>query len=137
GRRAVERSGSPRPSRVAGLRGWSRGLRRLQPRLTRGDRDSRCLPRCAEDREQVAVESDVPGRLPGQDQEEAEQEEDRVRARATSEHEVEVHERAADCGDADERTEDETDADGSLAERDELAEEALHVADDQELGAAR
>src|SRR5207248_4455491 len=121
------RSESPRPSRVAGRSYGSRGLRRLQPRLTRGDRDTRCPPRCAEDREEVAVESDVPGGLPSEDQEEAEEEQDRVRARAAGEHEVEVHERAADRGDADERTEDQADANGGLAEGDQLAEEDLPV----------
>src|SRR5919201_5015456 len=97
--------------------------RRRDRRLAHADVDLRGLPRRTEDREEVAVESDVARGLPGEDQEDAEAEQDRVRAGAAREHEVQVHERAADRGDADERTEDEAEADRRLAEGDQLAEE--------------
>src|SRR5206468_4886445 len=46
------------------------------------------------------------------------------------------HECAADRGDADKRTEDETESDGGLAEGDDLPEDALPVVVDHELDEA-
>src|SRR4029077_12344202 len=96
----------------------------------------RRLPRSAEEREQEAVESDVPGGLPGEDEHDREDEQDGVAAGAPSEHEVHVHERTCDGGDADERSEDEADSDGGLAERDDLAHEELSVVIDEKLDEA-
>src|SRR5438067_2593709 len=90
----------------------------------------------AEDRQEVAVEADVTGCLPREDQEKAEEEEHRVGARGAGEQVVEVHERAADGGEAHEGAEDQAEPDCHLAERDELAEEVLPVVGDQELDEA-
>src|ERR1700730_8758954 len=90
---------------------WRLGLRRL--------------PGSAEDREQVAVESDVPGGLPGEDEHDGEDEQDRVAAGTPSEHEVHVHDPTRDRCAADECSEDEADSDGGLAEGDDLAHEDL------------
>src|SRR6266700_7066930 len=94
------------------------------------------LPRCANERHEEPVKSDVAAGLPGEDEEEAEQEHDRVRAGAAGEHEVQVHERPAHGGDAGERTEDESETDRGLTERDHLAHDHLCLAVNEELDEA-
>src|SRR5438034_2597572 len=96
----------------------------------------RCLPGGAEEREQEAVESEIPGGLPGEDEHDGQNEQDRVTAGAASEHEVHVHEGASDGGDAHERSDDQADADSGLAEGNDLAHEDLGVVVDEELDEA-
>src|SRR5947208_15414063 len=76
----------------------------------------RCLPRRAEERKQEAVEPEVPGGLPGEDEHDGQDEQDGVAAGAASEHEVHVHEGVSDGGDAHECSEVQADADSCHAE---------------------
>src|SRR5438034_10897875 len=91
-----KRSGYFGSSPVAMSRGPSRELR--YERVLGGGFALRCLPGRAEEREQEAVESDVPGGLPGEDEHDGQDEQDRVAAGAAGEHEVHVHEGAGHCG---------------------------------------
>src|SRR6266566_8136173 len=129
-----ERSGSLRPSLCAMKQSASGQLR--HERVLGGSFGLRCLPGSAEKWKQEAVESDVAGGLPGEDERDREDEQDWVAAGAPSEHEVHVHERTREGSHADERSKDQSDTDGGLAEGHDLAHEDLGVVVDEELDEA-
>src|SRR5690349_17863496 len=83
---------------------------------------SPALPRSAQGRQQVAVQADPTSNLPTEDQEDSETEQYRVRARGARQLEVEVHQRSEEGRDAHEGSDDQSDSDKKLTNRDHLGE---------------
>ena len=107
-----------------------RGSRRSR---TRGPRRLRLLPGRPEHREQEAVEAEIAGVLPGEDQQDAREEQHRVGRDGARHQEAHVHEGAEEGRDANQRPDQQAEADRQLAEDDHLGEPRVRAAVDQEL----
>ncbi len=93
----------------------------------------RRAPGDTEPREQVPIDPVVTGDLPGEHQPDREGEHDRVDRGGAGEEERHVHQRAEEGRDPGERTHEQADADGHLAEHDAPGELALGVVVDEHL----
>src|SRR6266498_6167758 len=122
---------------------WSpRGLRQINA-LSACDRDCLSPRRCgcllrlppggAQDGQQVAVEADVAGVFPGQDQQHTQDGQHRVGAGGAGQHERQVHQQATGGSQADEGAQDQAQTDRQLTKHDDVAEPAGAVGVDQEL----